>query len=71
MAGLLVERLGRVPQVGEHVVVRATDASSPDEDGVPTPTGVRLEAEELDGLRVARVRVVRVRVEDLPAEEEL
>jgi len=71
VAGLLVERLGRVPQVGEHVVVRATDASSPDEDGVPTPTGVRLQAEVLDGLRVDRVRVIRVPVEDVPAEEEL
>lgn len=71
LAGLLVERLSRVPQVGESVVVRGTDVSSLDEDGVPTPTGVRLQAEVLDGLRVDRVRVIRVPVEDVPAEEEL
>ena len=69
LAGLVVDRLGRVPDVGASVTVPARDRLAADADGVPTPTGVRLTVTDLDGLRVARAELRRVPADEVPTYE--
>ena len=69
LAGLVVERLGRVPDVGTSVTVQARDRLAADADGVPTLTGVCLTVTDLDGLRVARVDLRRVPADEVPTHE--
>jgi CBS domain containing-hemolysin-like protein len=71
LAGLVVDRLGRVPDVGASVTVPARDRLAADLDGVPTPIGVRLTVTELDGLRVDRVALQRVPQDELDEEDRL
>jgi CBS domain containing-hemolysin-like protein len=52
LGGLVVERLGRMPEVGDAVELTATDHADVDEDGVPRDAKVRLEVARLDGRRV-------------------
>jgi CBS domain containing-hemolysin-like protein len=52
LGGLVVERLGRMPEVGDAVELTATDHADVDEDGVPRQAKVRLEVSRLDGRRV-------------------
>ncbi|WP_164701270.1 hemolysin family protein [Modestobacter sp. KNN46-3] len=59
LGGLLTERLGRLPQVGDRVVLQAHDVAHPDPDGVPVPTEVAVTVTRLDGHRVDRVRLRR------------
>lgn len=54
LAGLLLEKLERIPQVGDHV----------------TAQGVRLEAEALDGLAVSRVRLRLPKIPDAAEEQQ-
>ncbi|HEU4492094.1 MAG TPA: hemolysin family protein [Jiangellales bacterium] len=52
LGGLVVERLGRMPEVGDAVELTATDHADVDEDGIPRGAKVRLEVSRLDGRRV-------------------
>jgi CBS domain containing-hemolysin-like protein len=52
LGGLVVERLGRMPEVGDAVELTATDHADVDEDDVPRNAKVRLEVSRLDGRRV-------------------
>jgi CBS domain containing-hemolysin-like protein len=52
LGGLVVERIGRMPEVGDAVELTATDHADVDEDGVPRDAKVRLEVARLDGRRV-------------------
>ncbi len=63
VAGLIVMELGRVPGRGDTVRVRATDEDGPD-------PGVELTVLRMDGLRVDRVRLVRLEARDPGAEDE-
>ncbi len=59
LGGLLTERLGRLPEIGDAVTLAVADTGSPDSDGLPLPTNVELAVTRLDGRRVDRVRVRR------------
>jgi CBS domain containing-hemolysin-like protein len=54
VAGLLIQRLGRLAQVGDEVVVPATKAGSSD-GGANLEVSVSFRVERLDGRRVDRV----------------
>ncbi len=75
LAGLVTERLGRLPEVGDEVEVRVENTLDLDEDEVPRPAGAQLRVERLDGHRVSRIRLERldhvpsVRPDEAPAEE--
>jgi CBS domain containing-hemolysin-like protein len=56
VAGLLVQQLGRLADVGDEVVVPASKASSGDgDDGFGATVAVRLSVERMEGRRVDRV----------------
>jgi CBS domain containing-hemolysin-like protein len=55
LAGLVTEHIGRLPDVGDRVVLEATDSEHTDSDGLPTSVGVELAVTRLDGRRVDRV----------------
>jgi CBS domain containing-hemolysin-like protein len=59
LGGLLVERLGRMPEVDDTVTIEARDIENPDEDGVHPTVVVELTVGRLDGSRVDRVRLQR------------
>jgi CBS domain containing-hemolysin-like protein len=60
LGGLVVERLGRLPEVGDAVELMATDHADVDEDGIPRDTELRLEVSRLDGRRVDRLVLRRL-----------
>jgi CBS domain containing-hemolysin-like protein len=60
LGGLVVERLGRLPDVGDAVELRATDRTDLDEDGIPRDVRVTLEVSRLDGRRVDRLVLRRL-----------
>jgi CBS domain containing-hemolysin-like protein len=62
LAGLVAERLERLPDVGDAVELEATDTADLDEDGLPRPTRVRLVVTRLDGRRTDRLRLDRLPV---------
>ncbi|RMB57874.1 HlyC/CorC family transporter [Tessaracoccus antarcticus] len=55
LGGLITERLGRFPQVGDEVILEVQDESRTEQDGVPTPMAARLQVTRLDGWRVDRL----------------
>lgn len=55
LGGLMTERLGRFPRVGDEVVLSARDEARPDGVGLPVPVAVRLRVTRLDGWRVDRL----------------
>ncbi|RJK96286.1 hemolysin family protein [Vallicoccus soli] len=59
LGGLLTERLGRLPAVGDEVGLVARDVAHPGEEGVVPRVEVRLRVLRLDGHRVDRVRLHR------------
>ncbi|MDD9205831.1 hemolysin family protein [Georgenia sp. 10Sc9-8] len=61
MAGLVAERLDRLPQAGDAVVLEVLDAAHPDEDGRPTTAELAVTVDRMDGHRVDRVAVRRRR----------
>lgn len=63
LGGLLIERLGRLPDSGDVVQFGVSDERDPDDDGVPRPCGVRLRVTRMDGRRVDRVTLQRLSVE--------
>ena len=60
LGGLVVERLGRLPGVGDAVELRATDLADVDADGIPREVRVTLEVSRLDGRRVDRLVLRRL-----------
>ncbi|HHX85963.1 MAG TPA: HlyC/CorC family transporter [Actinomycetales bacterium] len=65
LTGLLSERLDRLPEEGDEIVVDAHDHEHRDRDDLPTRARVRLTVESMDAYRVGRVRATVER----PAEE--
>jgi CBS domain containing-hemolysin-like protein len=59
LGGLLTEHLGKLPAVGDAVVLEARDLAQTDEDGVPAHVEVTLEVTRLDGRRADRIRLLR------------
>jgi CBS domain containing-hemolysin-like protein len=59
LGGLLTERLGKLPEVGDSVVLDTKDLADTDEDGLPVRVGVRLEVTRLDGRRADRIHLRR------------
>jgi CBS domain containing-hemolysin-like protein len=59
LGGLLTEHLGRLPEVGDSVVLEARDLAQTDEGGVPAHVEVTLEVTRLDGRRADRIRLTR------------
>lgn len=59
LGGLLTERLGRLPEVGDAVFLPAKDVERVDDDGLPTDSEVEITVTRLDGRRVDRVRLRR------------
>ena len=59
VAGLVVEHLDRIPDVGDHVVLEVSDPERLDEKDRPSPAWARLTVGGLDGHRVDRVIVHR------------
>ena len=59
LGGLLAERLGRLPQVGDTITLTVQDTADLDEDGLPRPATVQIAVARLDGRRVDRLRVRR------------
>jgi len=59
VGGLLIEHLGRLPEVGDCVDLEARDLEAADEDGVPQAVRVSLEVTRLDGRRADRIRLQR------------
>ena len=64
VGGLVVERLGRMPEVGDAVELTAADRADVDEDGIQRDTKVRLEVSRLHGRRVDRLVLRRLDDED-------
>lgn len=56
LTGLLVERLDRLPEVGDEVLLEAHDHENRDRDDLPTAAHVRLRVESVEGHRAGRVR---------------
>lgn len=57
VGGLVVERLGRLANPGDSVELEARNLRALDEDGLPTPLEVTLTVTQVDGYRVARLRL--------------
>ncbi len=57
LSGLITERLGRFPAVGDELTVSGRDVAHPDEDGVAGEVKVRLQVLELDGHVAEKVRL--------------
>ncbi|WFE45902.1 hemolysin family protein [Verrucosispora sp. WMMD1129] len=55
LGGLVTERLGRFPQVGDTITVPVADRNHPDADGLPTSASAELAVIRLDGRRVDRL----------------
>lgn len=64
LGGLITERLGRLPRVGDEVVVDILDETRPDDDGIPSPGVARLRVTRLDGWRVDRLTLTVEDAED-------
>jgi CBS domain containing-hemolysin-like protein len=64
LGGLVIERLGRMPEVGDTVELTAADHADVDEDGIPRDAKVRLEVSRLDGRRVDGLLLRRLDDED-------
>jgi CBS domain containing-hemolysin-like protein len=70
VAGLVLDRLGRMPEAGETVTVTLpppTELPAGDQPGEDVRQAAVLTVERLEGLRVARIALTVV---DLPAEDE-
>jgi CBS domain containing-hemolysin-like protein len=63
VAGLVVQQLGRLAQVGDEVVVRAAKADE-GEDGLDRPVPVSIRVERMEGRRVDRVLVTELSPDD-------
>jgi CBS domain containing-hemolysin-like protein len=61
VGGLLMQRLGRIPTVGDRVELRVPDRTDPDQVG---ERSVALTVERMDGLRVDRVSLTVLDEED-------
>ncbi len=59
VGGLVTEHLGRLPEVGDSVVLDATDLGNTEDDGIPRHVQVTLEVTRLDGQRADRIRLQR------------
>lgn len=59
VGGLLIERLGRLPDPGDDVTIEARESEHPDADGVPAVVGVTLVVTRMDGRRVDRILLRR------------
>jgi CBS domain containing-hemolysin-like protein len=59
IAGLVIERLGRLPEPGNCVTVPVRDRRSTDDDGLPTHAQMELTVVRLDGHRVDVLRLRR------------
>ncbi len=55
VAGLVVQRLGRLADVGDEVVVEAEERRGTDTDHGPATVDVRLRVEHVDGRRIDRI----------------
>ncbi|PWJ52688.1 Hemolysin, contains CBS domains [Quadrisphaera granulorum] len=65
VAGLVLRELGRIPDVGEEVLVRVTTDDS-DDDGVPRALPALLRVEARDGLRLDAVHLQLLSDEPAP-----
>jgi CBS domain containing-hemolysin-like protein len=61
LAGLVQERLGKIADVGDAVVVVASDAA---DDDVPVKVNVELRVTQLDGRRIERVQPTHLGLHD-------
>jgi CBS domain containing-hemolysin-like protein len=59
LGGLVTEQIGRLPEVGDSIVLEARDLTDTDEDGIPQHSPVTLEVTRLDGRRADRLRLGR------------
>ena len=63
LGGLLTERLGRLPEVGDAVTMTVPDLAHRDGDGLPRAATVELAVTRLDGRRVDRLQVLRLQAD--------
>lgn len=70
IAGLVVEQLDRIPEVGESAVVECTDQSELDEKQRARAAWIRITVVALDGHRVDRVVVDRFDSDPRPTEDD-
>ncbi|MFY1634442.1 hemolysin family protein [Solwaraspora sp. WMMB335] len=59
LGGLVIERIGRLPQVGDRIIVTADDREHPDPDGLPRRVPVELTVTRVDGRRIDRLLLRR------------
>ncbi|HYO86264.1 MAG TPA: hemolysin family protein [Dermatophilaceae bacterium] len=59
LGGLVTERLGRLPEADDRVVVEAKAVDETDDHGLPALVSVTLEVTRLDGRRADRIRLQR------------
>ncbi len=59
LGGLVTERLGRLPEVGDAVVLSARDLEHRDANGLPGESEVELAVDRMDGYRIDRLRLRR------------
>lgn len=55
VAGLVVEKLGRLAEAGDEVISEATERGGSDDEEGPATIDVRLRVERVDGLRIDRL----------------
>ncbi|AEF40170.1 hemolysin family protein [Hoyosella subflava] len=60
LGGLATEQLGRFAQPGDTIDISALDLTQRDGDGMATPVTARLRVTQVDGRRIARVRLTRL-----------
>ena len=64
IAGLLVREIGRIPQRGDRVIVPLPTVIPEDDDEEPVEEQALLRVERMDGLRVDRISMKRLTLDD-------
>jgi CBS domain containing-hemolysin-like protein len=64
IAGLLVREIGRIPQRGDRVIVPLPTVIPEDDDEDPVEEQALLRVERMDGLRVDRISMKRLTLDD-------
>ncbi|WP_278314656.1 hemolysin family protein [Lolliginicoccus levis] len=57
IGGVIIEQLGRLAVPGDTITLAGRNTQALDEDGIPTDADVRMTVTQVDGYRVARLRM--------------